>query len=53
MTHAEIEQMIIQDGYSIGVVSQMTNSELEQADKYTDYDEYTDFMRYICYKYDR
>ena len=53
MTYAEIEQMIINDGYSIGIVSQMTNNELEQAEKYTDYDDYTDFMQYICYKYDR
>ena len=53
MTHAEIEQMIINDGYSLNIVSQMTSRELEQAEKYTDYEDYTDFMQFICYKYDR
>ncbi len=53
MTHTEIEQMILNDGYSIAVVSQMTNKELEQAEKYTDYEEYSRYMQFICYKYDR
>lgn len=53
MTLGEIENMILSDGWSIAVVSQMSNDELRKASAYDDYDEFTRYMKQMCYKYDR
>ena len=52
LTPGEMEQCILNDGYSIAIVSQMSNEELNCALSYDDFDEYSQYMHHICHKYE-
>ena len=44
---ADIERRLIKDGW-YNVAVKMTDAELVQSDLYEDYDEYTEFINFMC-----